>query len=131
MARDYPDYWKSMVPAKPIYGEGQTPHAENEEGEVDAKSYSDFIQYTIPTGYQWHIIVMGVCNNFGGYTRYQILANDVEMGGAYMDSFRRIPLEPEAALVVPAGVKYGIRVYNDDEIARQFTATIYGFLVEV
>lgn len=131
MTTEHPDYWSGIIPGQAIFGEGQTTHTENEEKDVAANDSEDVIQYTVPTGYEYHITSIGICNNFPGFTRYQILVNDVEMGGAYYDTFRRVPLVPEAAFVIPAGVKYGIRLYNDDDVSHSFTATIYGFLVEV
>lgn len=130
MSKGQPDFWATFVPAQAVFGGGQTSHTENEEATIAPGGTHDFIQYTIPTGYEYHICSIGICSSFPGISRYRVLINDVDMGGAYYVMYRKIPLVPEAAFVIPAGYKYGIRLYNDDTVNHSFTATIYGFLQE-
>lgn len=131
MTYDHPDFYTPTIPSQPVYGEGQTSWFLNEEGNIDGDSYADYLEYTVPTGYELHVTSGGICNNFPGITRYAVYVSGVLQATAHYNQYRRIALHPAAAFVLAAGYLFTARIYNDDDVSHFFTATMYGFLVEV
>ncbi len=46
----------------------------------------------------------------------------------YFDTYAIIPYLPEAPYPVPAGAKFALKVYNDDDAAQYMSVNLAGFL---
>jgi hypothetical protein len=130
MPRGQPDYYTQNVPSQPAFGEGQTNWMVAEDGDIAASSYADLAEYTVPDGYELHLMGGAFGSDFPGLTRYSVSLMGVALGIGYMDTFVVLPLHPAAAYVVPALYTMALRVYNDDTIVHNFAALGVGFIVK-
>ena len=130
MPRGQPDYYTQSVPSQPAFGEGQTNWYLAENGDVAALSYADLIEYTVPEGYELHIMGGALGSDFPGTTRYGVTLMGVVIALGYYDTAVVNPLHPAAAIIVPAFYTMAYRVYNDDNVAHNYAVLGLGFLLK-
>lgn len=60
MSRGQTDYWSSVITTPPIYGGGYSSLLVAESIDVDGNSYADLIDQSVPAGYEWHVLSVGI-----------------------------------------------------------------------
>lgn len=131
MARGFPDFYAGIVPSMPVYGEGQINWMVAEDGDIAGDSFADMGEYTVPAGYELHIMASALGSDFPAITRIAFSIMGIPLGLGYFDTVSSLPLHPAAAYIVTAGLTGALRVFNDDADTHHFAVLALGFLIQV
>lgn len=131
MPRGYPDFYSGVVPTMAVYGAGQINWYVAEDGDIDGESYADLAEYTVPTGYELHLMGGAIGSNSPRIYRFSALLQSVPLGVGHINGMGQLPFHPAAAFVIPPLYTVALRIYNDDDISRYFSSLSIGFLVKV
>lgn len=129
MAHGYPDFWGSVTIGQPVYGEGQTNVFETESGDIPATSEAELASYEVPAGYEFHFMAGILSCDHPGITKFSMTLMGVPFAPGQFDFLMKFPLHPAAAYVIPSLYTIAINLLNEDTIAHNYTASIFGFLL--
>lgn len=127
MARGSPDWWYGMIPAKVVFGIGQSSWYIAETGDIAGGSYADFCEYTVPSGFILNLGYIGASVSGPGIMKLAILIQTVAIATMYGDQTDFISLPDTSLYQVPGGYTVAIRLYNLDTVTWGFSAGLVGY----
>ncbi len=127
----WPDWSKRTRPGKSMFLEGQIPWGSWWVGELPRWSATLAMDFTVPTGYNFHITLALINCDWTGRQRATFvitpgLDSDYWFNGKFV-----LPLHPSSGMMMQPGTNIKIYLFNNDTIPRRFTGTIVGILERV
>lgn len=129
MARGQSDYYSVVLPSAQVFGSGQVTWLGGESGEILASSSVSFVEYTVPVGYQLHVVAGYIVSDFPATQKVFILVSGTPIARIFYDTNYALAIHTAAAYVLDAGEILSFEVYNEDDIAHNYGIGVAGFLV--
>jgi len=131
MAVGRQDYQAGVVPVKSGYSLTQTPFFENEVKAVQPAGNGVFCEYTVGAGYELHVCGYRISSNKPFQQIYAIVLDaHVELQCHFdMNIIDNFP--DNSPMIIEAGETVSIVLYNSDEVAHTYSATLFGYLEQI
>lgn len=121
------DWTTKWIRPKTTYPAGQRSWYDVETGEIAGSSYSDFLNYEVPTGYTLHVCSGLISSDYSCIQKCAMNFSPALLGNVYYDTLFALPLNPSGSYKIAAGSTLYVRVYNVDTAAHNFTVSLVGF----
>lgn len=127
----WPDWSKRTRPGKSMFHEGQIPWGQWFVGELPRLSATKVLDFTIPTGYNFHITLGLIECNWTGRQRATFNITPGLDSDYYFNGEFTLPLHPASGFMVQPGTSIKVYLFNNDTLPRRFTGTLVGILERV
>ena len=131
MAVGRQDYQAGVVPIKSGYSLAQTQFFKWQNKNVAAAAVVDFIEYTVPTGYQLHIQGYRVFCTVPFINEFWIRVAGTQIVGRQFDTEITDNFPEGATMVVTAGKEFKCQVENKDTVTTLAYIIVYGYLEQI
>lgn len=131
MAVGRQDYQAGVVPVKSGYSLSQAKYFDWQNTDVAVAGNEDFCEYTVPAGYELHVLGYRIFAVIPFIHRMILRINAAQYLGREFDTEVSDNFPEGADLVVDAGDTFKIVIYNNDSVIVKFFVMIYGFLEQI
>lgn len=132
MTRGHPDFYTPVWPGMPVIGEGQTAWRETDNGLIAGGGFDQFIQYTVPTGKELHVMSGIVSCYPPGTHMYYFQQGEVSpqevFGRITFDTEHIFSFMPGAGLIIPGDDYFAVTIESFDTEDATFYITMIGYL---
>ena len=129
MASGRRDYWVGFETGKSMFAPLQTPVFEYGFKDVAASGTDSPVDYTVPAGYQFHLISATIAAKLPGINAVYLGLPGLGVRFSYFDVNYMFPVTDGGDTVLDEGANLLLWVDNMDGVEVRFYGSVYGYLI--